>query len=110
MCDAIVKTVTISLEGLEPVTIEGEKPKLHIGETNNRLRLCVPQERGDRELCFLKILPDKLAAYLDIREPEAVKVLGDLFKSSASILDQLLEEHDIVRECIISHAYREEKY
>ena len=96
MSDAIVKTVTISLEGLESVTIEGKKAKLHIEETKNRLRLYVPQERGDRELCFLKVLPDKLAAYLGIREPEAVKVLGDIFKSSASILDQLLEEHGIV--------------
>ncbi len=80
MSDAIVKTVTISLEGLEPVTIEGEKAKLHIEETNNHLRLYVPQERGDRELCFLKVLPDRLAAYLGIREPEAVKVLGDLLR------------------------------
>ncbi len=97
MSDTIVKTVTISLEGLDPVTIEGEKAKLHIEETNNHLKVYVPLERRDRELCFLTVLPVRLAAHLGIQEPEAVKVLGDLFKSSAAILYQLLDEHGIVR-------------
>ena len=94
--DTIVKTVTISLEGLEPVTIEGEKAKLHIEEANNHLKIFVPQERRDRELCFVTVLPDRLAAYLGIREREAVKVFGDLLNGSTSILDDILEEHGIV--------------
>ena len=94
--DTIVKTVTISLEGLEPVTIEGEKAKLHIEETNNHLKIFVPQERRDRELCFVTVLPDRLAAYLGIREREAVKVFGDLLNGNTSILDDILEEHGIV--------------
>ena len=98
MCvsDTIVKTVTISLAGLEPVTIEGEKAKLHMEENNNHLKLYVPQEKRQRELCFLKVLPDKLAAYLGIREQEAVKVLGNVLNGSASIVSELLEEHGIV--------------
>ena len=99
MCvsDKIVKTVTISLEDLNPVTIEGEKAKLHVEEINNHLKLFVPHEKRDRELCFLKHLPDRLAAYLGLQNPEAVKVLGDLLKSSACVLDQLLDEHGIVQ-------------
>ena len=96
MSDTIVKTVTISLAGLEPVTIEGEKAKLHMEENNNHLKLYVPQEKRQRELCFLKVLPDKLAAYLGIREQEAVKVLGNVLNGSASIVNELLEEHGIV--------------
>ena len=96
MSDTIVKTVTISLAGMEPVTIEGEKARLHMEETNNHLKLYVPQERKQREVCFCKVLPDKLAAYLGIRELEAVKVLGDILNSSASVIDEILEEHGIV--------------
>lgn len=96
MSDTIVKTVTIALAGLEPVTIEGEKAKLHMEETNNHLKLYVPQEKRQRELCFFKVLPDKLAAYLGIRKQEAVKVLGNVLNGSASIVNDLLEEHGIV--------------
>ena len=96
MSDTIVKTVTISLAGLEPVTIEGEKARLHMEETNNHLKLYVSQEKRQRELCFRKVLPDKLAAYLGIQELEAVKVLGDILNSSASIINELLEEHGVV--------------
>ena len=96
MSDTIVKTVTISFETSEPVTIEGEKAKLHLEETNQHLKLYVPQDRRDREISFVTYLPDRLAAYLGLQEPEAVKVLGNLLKSSAFILDQLLEEHGIV--------------
>ena len=96
MSDTIVKTVTISLEGLEPVTIEGEKANLHIEETNNHLKLYVPQEKEDRELCFLQDLPNKLATYLSIQEREAIMVLGDLLIGSISIVDKLLEKHGIV--------------
>ena len=96
MSDTIVKTVTISLAGLEPVTIEGEKARLHMEATNDHLKLYVPQEKRERELCFLRDLPEKLAAYLGIREREAVKVLGDILNGSASIVDELLEGHGIV--------------
>ena len=94
--DTIVKTVTISLDGLDPVTIEGEMAKLHIEEANKHLKLFVPQDRRNRELCFVTVLPDRLAAYLGIREREAVKVLGDLLNGSASILDDILEEYGVV--------------
>lgn len=96
MSDKIVKTVTISLEGLVPVTVEGEKAKLHIEETSNHLKLYVPQKKLDRELCFFSALPDRLAAYLGIQEREARKVLGDILNGSASIANELLEEHGIV--------------
>ena len=96
MSDTIVKTVTISLEGLQPVTIEGEKAKLHIEETNNHLKLYVPQRKRDRELCFVTVLPYRLTTYLGIREREAAKVFGDLLKGSTSIVDEILDEHGIV--------------
>ena len=96
LSDTIVKTVTISLEGLEPVTIEGEKAKLHLEETNNHLKLYVPQEKRDRELGLIKILPYKIATYLGIEEQEAVTVFGNLLKGSTSIVDEMLDEHGIV--------------
>ena len=96
MSDTIVKTVTISLEGLEPVTIEGEKARLHIEETNNHLKLYVPQEKRDREVCLVKVLPARLVAYLGIREREAVEVFGHLLNVSTSVIDEILDDHGIV--------------
>ena len=97
MSDTIVKTVTISLGELEPVTIEGEKAKLHMEETNNHLKLYVPQAKRERELCFLNDLPDKFAAYLGIQEQEAAMVLGKVLNGSTSIADETLDRHGIVR-------------
>ena len=78
--------------------MKGASAKLHIEESDNRLRLYVPRDSTERELCFLKGLPEGLAAYLGIKEIKAVKVLGDVLKAtSAVVISELLEEHAIDR-------------
>ena len=78
--------------------MEGASAKLHIEESDNCLRLYVPRDNTERELCFLKGLPEGLATYLGINEIKAVKVLGDILKAtSAFVISELLEEHGIDR-------------
>ena len=96
--DGIAKTITLSLDGIEPVTVEGASAKLHIEEVDSCLRLYVPRDSTERELCLLKGLPEGLATYLGIKEVKAVKVLGDILKAtSAFVISELLEEHGIDR-------------
>ena len=96
--DGIARTITLSLDGIEPVTVEGANAKLHIEESDNCLRLYVPRDSTERELCFLKGLPEGLATYLGVKEIKAVKVLGDILKAtSALVISELLEEHGIDR-------------
>lgn len=76
--------------------MEGASAKLHIEESDNCLRLYVPRDSTERELCILKGLPEGLATYLGIKEIKAVKVLGDILKAtSAVVISELLEEHGI---------------
>lgn len=90
--------MTLSLDGIDPVTVEGASAKLHIEEADNCLRLYLPRNKTERELCLLKGLPEGLAIYLGIKEIKAVKVLGDILKAtSALLIGGLLEEHGIDR-------------
>ena len=78
--------------------MKGASANLHIEESDNCLRLYVPRNSTERELCFLKGLPEGLATYLGIKEIKAVKVLGDILKAtSALVISELLEEHGIDR-------------
>ena len=71
---------------------------MHIEESDSRLRLYVPRDSTERELCFLKGLPEGLATYLGINEIKAVKVLGDILKAtSAAVISKLLDDHGIDR-------------
>ena len=93
-----MKTITLSLDGIESVTVEGASAKLHIEESDSCLRVYVPKNSAERELCLLKGLPEGLASYLGINEIKAVKVLGDILKAtSAFVINELLEEHGIDR-------------
>ena len=72
--------------------MEGASAKLHIEESDNCLRLYVPRDSTERELCFLKGLPEGLATYLGIKEVKAVKVLGDILKATSGfVISELLE-------------------
>ena len=76
--------------------MKGASANLHIEDSDNRLRLYVPKESTERELCFLKGLPEGLATYLDIKDIKAIKVLGDILKAtSAVVIRELLKEHGI---------------
>ena len=94
--DGILKTVTLSHQG-PPIVVEGAKGNLHIEQDNNQVRLYVPRNRRDRELCYLTQLPKKLVAHLAIIDPTAVKVFGDILKASPLVLDDVLKDHGIVQ-------------
>ena len=94
--DGISKTVTIWINGVCSC-VSGAKGKIHIAEIAGQLRLCVPKDPRDRELCYLVQLPEKLASYLGITDAAATKVFGDLLKASPVLVEDVLTDHGIVQ-------------
>ena len=90
--DGISKALTLSIEGSPLATVDGARSTLHVEEDDKQLRLYVPKDRKDRELCFLNTLPSRLVTHLGIIDRAAVKVFGDIFKGNAYLLDDLLTE------------------
>ncbi|KAL2038032.1 hypothetical protein N7G274_009252 [Stereocaulon virgatum] len=95
--DEISKTLTLSLKAASPVIVEGARSILHIEEDEKQLRLYVPKDRKDRELCFLNTLPSRLVTHLGINDRAAVKAFGDVFKANAYVLDDLLTDLGLMR-------------
>lgn len=93
----ITKTLTITLGGIR-TTIEGATGNLHIENDVRQIRLYVPTDEEDCEVCYLHAIPGRLVSHLAISNTAAVKVFGDIVHASrSSVLDRLLEEHGIVR-------------
>lgn len=93
----ISKTITLSLNGINPVTVEGARASLHIEEDDSQLRLYVPKDERLQELCFINSLPKGLVNYLGIDDLAAIKVFGDVLKARPVVIDDLLVELSIIR-------------
>ena len=95
--ERIVKTITFSLQGTE-VSIDGASSKLHIEDDDTQYRIYVPHKGADRQLCYLKMLPDTLVSLLGITQlkQEAITVVGHVLNASADVLDGLLQVHGII--------------
>ena len=70
---------------------------VHIEEDDRQLRIYVPRKKRERKICYCTELPEKLAAQLCLHNVAAVRILGDILTKSSSVLDELLEYHEIAR-------------
>ena len=95
--NGISKTITLSLNGINPVTVEGARASLHIEEDDSQRRLYVPKDERLQELCFINSLPKGLVNYLGIDDLAAIKVFGDVLKARPIVIDDLLVELSIIR-------------
>ncbi|RDL38725.1 uncharacterized protein BP5553_03065 [Venustampulla echinocandica] len=91
-------------ESVETVTVEVHKSKLHISEDSGVLKMYVPKDRKDQELCFLQLLPTKLFNEVMMgkktnnstvaSDSEAVRIIAALFMSSDEVVCDLLDDAD----------------
>jgi hypothetical protein len=89
------------------ITVEIARSKLHIHESDDKLRIFVPVDPKDRELCYLRLLPQRIfnvlmkkeisAEAASVTESRIVNVIAALLKSSDFIIDELLEDAGIVQ-------------
>ena len=103
--DGIVRNLVYT-QKIETVTVEVHKRKFHISEDSGILKVYVPKDRKDQELCFLQLLPTKLFNEVMMgdktsnstlaSDAEAVRIIAALFMSSDEVVCDLLDEAGII--------------
>ncbi|KAF2459569.1 hypothetical protein BDY21DRAFT_317672 [Lineolata rhizophorae] len=94
--DGISKTMTL-FQYDKFIKIGGKKSNFHLDDNGDQLRLYVPKNRTDRDLCFLRQLPKRLVAFLSITEPKAESIIQSILNCSGlPIVDEILNDEGIV--------------
>jgi hypothetical protein len=103
--DAIVKHVIHTWDN-ETVKVEDHQRKLHVSEDSGVLKIYVPKDRKDQELCFLQLLPTKLFNEVimfdksdnSARAPnwDAVRIIAAIFMSSDEVICDLLDDAGVI--------------
>ncbi len=103
--DSIIGSIEHTLDG-ETVIINVSKTNIHIEESSEGLKIYVPKDSKDQEMCYLRQLPTKLfnetmMAELDNNsnlafDSTAVSIITAIFASSDEVVDLVLEEAGIV--------------
>lgn len=94
--EAIVETTSLKLNGIVLAT-QDSPGTFHLQEDENLLRLYVPHDARLQELCYLTQIPPRLALLFSAADPAAEKVLGDVFKASPVVLDDVLLDEGIIQ-------------
>ena len=79
------------------IATQSTKGNFHLEEGETNLKLYVPRETRDQELCFLTQIPKRLASVFHNSDMAVEKILGDILHSSLVILDDLLDTNGIVQ-------------
>jgi hypothetical protein len=90
----------------ETVTVEVNRSKVHISEEGGNLKIYIPKDQKDQELCFLQFLPTKLFNEVMMGKktsnstvasnPEAVRIIAALFMSSDEVVGDFLDDGGII--------------
>ena len=75
-------------------TIEGapSRATFHLEDKEGTLRLYLPKDEIDRDVCFESDLPRKLCKYLNIGDPSALALIGGVFRrDKIAVIDKILE-------------------
>jgi hypothetical protein len=96
----------VHTQNTKTVTVEVHRSKLHISEDSGVLKIYVPKDRKDQELCFLQLLPTKLFNEVMMgkktknstlaSDSEAVRIIAALFMSSDEVVCDLLDDAGII--------------
>jgi hypothetical protein len=103
--DGIVRNLVYT-QKVETVTVQLHKSKFHISEDSGVLKIYVPKDRKDQELCFLQLLPTKIFNEVMMgkktsnstlaSDSEAVRIIAALFQSSDEVVSDLLDDAGII--------------
>jgi hypothetical protein len=102
--DDISSQLVLSQDG-KPIYANLSKSRLHIEEAGTQLRIYVPKDPKEQELCYLGLLPQRLLDFM-MTDPitnlastvssNAVTIIGNVLKSSSFVVDDFLEEAGII--------------
>ena len=91
MSDSIGRSLQITQHGR---SIEGtsRRSNFHLGEAEGALRLYLPKDEVERDVCLESDLPYRLCSFLCINDPAAPGVIGGVFrKDNPAVIDGILE-------------------
>ena len=91
MSDGIGRSLQITQNGS---SIEGAsgRANFHFEETDGALRLYLPKDEVERDVCFESDLPRRLCVFLSITDSGALSVIGGVFrKDNPAVIDKILE-------------------
>ncbi|KAH6672240.1 hypothetical protein B0J14DRAFT_69385 [Halenospora varia] len=86
-------TLHLASENIQVLAPEGY---VHVAIEENGLKIFVPRNRKDREICYLTNLPGALVKVFGISK-SAREIIGNVLKSSLFAMDHLLETEGIGR-------------
>ena len=93
--DGIRQSLQIRQNGL---TVEGasSRANFHVKESDGLLRLYLPKDEVERDVCFESDLPRKLCLFLGITDPSAPGLIGSVFrKDNPAVIAKILEKAGI---------------
>ena len=80
------------MQGGRNVEVASSRANFHIEEAEDTLRLYLPKNEVERDVCFESDLPRRLCRFLSITDPTATGVVGGVFrKDSPAVIDKILE-------------------
>ena len=90
--DGIRRSLQITQDGrsIESATSRAD---FHFEETEGGLRLYLPKDEAERDVCFESDLPRRLCTFLGITDPGASSVIGGVFrKDNLIVINRILEK------------------
>lgn len=87
----------ILFQSLQTFTVQCNQANCHIEELDGQLKLYVPSDERNRELCYLQQLPKSVLRFLSISDSSAETVLVQVLGSSSlDIVNVILEDAGII--------------
>ena len=85
------------MQDSQTYTARQQKAKFHLDEAREPLRLFVPQDKRDREVCYLRQLPSRLLRFLGIFDAAAESVVNGIVNArSISIVNEILKDAGVL--------------
>ena len=92
MSDGIRLLLQITQDGCS-IESASSRANFHFEEAESALRLYLPKDEAERDVCFESDLPRRLCTFLGITDPGAPGVIGGVFrKDNPLVIDKILEK------------------
>ena len=92
MSDDIRRSLQITQDGRR-IESASSRTDFHFEEAEGGLRLYLPKDEAERDVCFESDLPRRLCTFLGITDPSASGVIGGVFrKDNPIVIDRILEK------------------
>lgn len=95
MSDGFTRTLHLNQNDFN-VSVDSDSGMIHLDDSSDGLKIYVPRNKRDRELCYAAQLGIQLADYVYIKSPEAKKTFCLVLTTRSSTVDPMLDSHGIL--------------